>query len=60
MRDRKISSKRVHVERIIGLGKTYKILTHPLNQTETVLSSDISYICFMLVNFRKCIVPKNA
>jgi hypothetical protein len=60
MRDRKIASKRVHVERAIGLAKTFKILKHPLNQTESVLSSDIVFVCFMLVNFRRCIVPKNA
>ena len=58
VRDGKISSKRVHVERIIGLAKTYKILTQPLNHTEIMLSSDIAFICFMLVNFRKCIVPR--
>lgn len=32
MRDRKISSKRVHVERVIGLAKTFTILTQPLTQ----------------------------
>jgi hypothetical protein len=32
--DRKVSSKRVHIDRIIGLGKTYNILTNPLNSTE--------------------------
>ena len=46
--DRILSSKRVHIERIIGLAKTYKILTNPLNKTETLLSSDIIFICFML------------
>lgn len=60
MRDRKIASKRVHVERVIGLGKTYKILTVPLNASETMLSSDIIFICFMLCNFRCSIVPRNA
>lgn len=60
LRDRKISSKRVHVERVIGLAKTYKILTHPLNTSETLLSSDILFICFMLANFRQCIVHKHA
>lgn len=60
LRDRRISSKRVHVERIIGMAKTFKILTQPLVTTEAMLSSDILFICFMLVNFRKCIVPKNA
>ncbi|XP_050415275.1 uncharacterized protein LOC126829417 [Patella vulgata] len=58
--DRKISSKRVHIERIIGLAKTFKILKSPLNSTETKLASDIIYICFMLCNFRKCIISKDA
>lgn len=58
--NRKVASKRVHVERIIGLLKTYKILSQPLNQTETMLSSDIVFICAMLVNFRSSIVNKNA
>ena len=60
LRDSKISSKRVHVERVIGSAKTYKILTQPLNHSETLLASDIVYICFMLVNFRRCIVPRNS
>jgi hypothetical protein len=60
MHDRKVSSKRVHIERIIGLGKTYKILTHPLNTSETALSSDIIKVCYMLCNFKKCIVPRDA
>ena len=60
LRDHKVSSKRVHIERIIGLGKTYNILTNPLNSTETKLSSHITYCCFMLCNFRTCIVPKDA
>ena len=58
--DRKISSKRVHIERIIGLGKTYRILTCPLTGTETKLSSHITFVCFMLCNFKTCIVPKHA
>ena len=60
LRDRRIASKRVHVERIIGMAKTFKILTQPLVTTEAMLSSDILFICFMLVNFRKGIVPRNA
>ncbi|KAK3883415.1 hypothetical protein Pcinc_012249 [Petrolisthes cinctipes] len=58
--DRKIASKRVHIERIIGLGKTYKILTSPLGHAETQLASDIIFICFMLCNFRSCIVPSTS
>ncbi|XP_062587737.1 uncharacterized protein LOC134249389 [Saccostrea cucullata] len=60
LRDRKISSKRVHIERLIGLGKTYKILKTPLNTTETKLASEILFVCFTLCNFKKCIVPKHA
>ena len=60
MKDRKIASKRVHIERIIGLGKTYKILCYKMNATESRMSSKIIFICFMLCNFRKNIVPSNA
>ncbi len=57
LRDRKISSKRIHVERFIGLAKSYRILQQPLNGSETLLASDIIFCCFMLCNFRSCIVP---
>ncbi len=60
LRDREKACKRVHVERVIGLAKTYKIMTQPLNQTETVLAGDIAFVCFMLCNFRACIVPPDA
>lgn len=42
-RDRNISSKRVHIERIIGLAKTFKILKGPLNSTETKSASEIIF-----------------
>jgi len=58
--DRKIASKRVHIERIIGLGKTYKILVEPMTSVDTMLGSRIGFVCFMLCNFRGCIVPKHA
>ena len=58
--DRRISSKRTHVERVIGLGKTHRILMEPLNDVETILGSQIVFVCFMLCNFRPCIVPKSA
>lgn len=60
LKDRKIASKRVHIERLIGLAKTYKILAKPLNRSETQLASDITFVCFMLCNFRKCIVPSDS
>lgn len=59
-KDRKIASKRVHVERVIGLAKTFKILKGPLNHSETRMGSKIVYVCFFLCNFRKCIVSKTA
>jgi len=59
-KDRKIASKRVHIERIIGLGKTYKILTQPLNPLESALAAQIITTCFELCNFRKNIVSKHA
>lgn len=60
MKDRKISSKRVHIERIIGLAKTFKILTQPMSATVTKMASEVIFIVFMLCNFRKNIVPTNA
>ena len=58
--DKKIASKRVHIERIIGLAKTYKILTSPLTGPETSIGEQIIFCCFMLCNFRECIVPRTA
>jgi len=41
MHDRKIASKHDHVERIIELAKTYKILTKPLTLTEPALFQNV-------------------
>lgn len=60
LRDRKISSKRVHIERIIGLMKTYKILTSPLPSSEIKLASHIINVCGMLCNFRNRIISDTA
>lgn len=60
LRDRRVSSKRVHIERIIGLAKTYRILTTPMNTTESALASEILYVCFFLCNLRSRIVPRTA
>ena len=57
-KDRKIASKRVLIERIIGLAKTYKILTAQLTDNETSMGTQIIFTCFMLCNFRGCIVPE--
>ena len=53
-RDRKISSKFVHIEQVIGLAKSFKILTLASNRTEAKLVSDIS---FVVVQFQKSIIP---
>jgi len=47
-RDRQIASKRVHIERHIGLIKTYKILSQPMNLNEASLGSEIIFVCCML------------
>ena len=60
IRDSKIASKRVHIERIIGLGKTFKILKNPLNTFEASLATQILTDCFYLCNFRACIVSNDA
>ena len=60
LKERKIASKRVHVERIIGLAKTYNILKAPMNNTESAMATEIIKVCFFLCNFRSNIVPKTA
>ena len=60
LKDRKIASKRVHVERVIGLGKTFQILKRPMNRTESALATEIIQVCFYLCNFRNNIVPQDA
>ena len=59
-RDRQIASKRVHIERHIGLIKTYKILCQPMNLNEASLGSEIIFVCSMLCNFRSCIIRQTA
>jgi hypothetical protein len=54
--DRMISSKRVHIERVIGLMKTYKILSQPMDTTKTALGTEIIFCCAMLCNFRNWIM----
>jgi hypothetical protein len=58
VKDRRISSKRVHVERVIGLAKTYKILQYELDHSKTPYGGRILFVCFVLANFRRSIVAK--
>ena len=48
-KDRKIASKCAHIKRIIGLGKTYKILTEPLSRIEASLASPVVKVVFALL-----------
>lgn len=58
--DRRISSKRIHIERVIGLSKSFKILKRGIPGGKLQLGSRIIYVCFVISNFRKNIVHKNA
>lgn len=55
-KDQQLSKQRVHIERLIGLTKTYKILCCDLNRNYVPLASKIFFICMMLCNFREGIV----
>jgi hypothetical protein len=56
--DRRIASKRVHVERVIHLAKTYKVLQNELNHSFTPKGGRLIFVCFVLSNFRSSIVRK--
>jgi len=58
--DRRIASKRIHVERVIGLCKTFKILKKEMKSKRLQLANRIIFICFMINNFRSSIVGKFA
>ena len=60
VRDRRIASKRIHVERVIGFGKTYKILKKELSCYKVPLGHRIVFVCFALSNFRRSIVNRLA
>lgn len=46
VRDRRIASTRIHVERVTGLFKTYTILSHPLPSSKCVLGSRLYLFAF--------------
>jgi DDE superfamily endonuclease/Helix-turn-helix of DDE superfamily endonuclease len=56
--DRRIASKRIHIERVIGLSKTFKILQKELKGCRVALSGRIIFVCFMITNFRTSILNK--
>ena len=62
MQDRKLSKYWVHVERVIGLLKTYKILSTTLctlANENVPLANEIVGVCVMLINFKECIREKS-
>ncbi|XP_046381846.2 uncharacterized protein LOC124152842 [Haliotis rufescens] len=54
--DRRIASKRIHIEREIGLGKTFKMLKRDLPHSKILMGERIAFICFSINNFRNSIV----
>ena len=60
IKDRRIASKCVHVECLIVLAKTYKILTQDPHHSKVPLGSRIIFVCFMLQIFCPSIIKKNA
>nr|XP_049693818.1 uncharacterized protein LOC126054061 [Helicoverpa armigera] len=55
-RSKKISSEQIHVERVIGLAKTFKILSGKLDSKLVPLADRIIFVCFMLTNFKNNII----
>ena len=60
IRDCRVAAKRIHVERVIGLAKTFKILTHDIHHSQRALADKIIFVCFALCNFKPCIVGEYA
>lgn len=58
--DRRVASKRIHIERVIGVSKRYKILKSDLPPSKLPLSSRIFFVCVVLLNFKNSIVDKFA
>lgn len=56
IKDRQLSRYRVHVERLIGLLKTFRILSTKLNRYHRQLASEIVGVCIMLTNFKENIM----
>jgi len=58
--DRRVASKRIHIERVIGLAKTFKILQNKISIKKIQAAEKLIFICFSIVNFRNCIVGPSA
>ena len=60
IKDRRIACKRIHVERVIGFAKTFRILSHKMKKEQITIGGRFIKVCFLLTNFRNCIVGKRA
>ena len=56
VKDRRISSLRVHIERVIGYAKTYKILKTDLPHDYVPIAGRILFVAFAICNFRPSIM----
>ncbi|CAF4919789.1 unnamed protein product [Pieris macdunnoughi] len=56
--DRQLAGQQDHIERLIGLSKTFNILISDLNPCYVPLASRIFFVCIMLCNFREVFVNK--
>lgn len=60
VQDIRVSSKRIHIEQVIGLAKTFKILAGKLRVQRLKDANKIIFFCFSILNVRNCIVTNTA
>lgn len=60
IRDRRVASKREHVERVIGMAKHFKVIKNDMNHFQTAYGQMIIHVCFWLCNFKPCIINEDA
>ena len=53
---RKVTAKRIHVERLIGLTKCFGLLRSPLHRSRVPIASEIVYVCAFMCNLKGRIV----
>ena len=60
IQDRRVASKRIHIERVIGLAKRYRILRNEMSHSKSAIGGKIINVCFCLCNYKPCIVNKDS
>jgi hypothetical protein len=60
IRDRRVASNRIHIERVTELSKAFTILRTDLSNTMLQLANRFVNVCFRLTNFKNVIVDKFA